>query len=486
MKRLFNFGRWGLGRWRLKEPRAGEPRAGQWLSFGLASLSLAVVMTCAGPGRLEPAEPVQPPSEPAESGAREPKQVPPPMKVAVEQNPQAAEQSPSSAALGRAALGNFFVGLQQLEQGEREDHVRVLWLGDSHTAADFWSNTVRRALQARFGVGGPGYVRVGVERYRHGQVKVELGGGWRYSPRLPARTEPLDDGIFGLAGMRASARPGAHATFEPYTGVLDGGARWQVLYRLGRTSSFRATLGDQSVVVGASRPGPTPSDVPIARLALETEAKASLTLDHVRGEPEFFGVIAESREPGLVLDTAGIDGAKARTPLAWNEQAWVSGLQARPPELVILAYGTNEVYERIDPERYIQDYRDLVGRIRQGAPEAACLIVGPTDVARPEGGSQPRVQAISQAQKVAAEELGCAFIDTQRLMGGEGAFMSWAAKRPPWGTSDNVHLTVEGYRELGRRTAELILSEYDQVKAALVTSQQPVASPKPASPKPAR
>ena len=56
-------------------------------------------------------------------------------------------------------LATFFGGLTELKNGMRKEHVRVLWLGDSHTNADFLSGTVRSALTAGFGDGGPGFVR---------------------------------------------------------------------------------------------------------------------------------------------------------------------------------------------------------------------------------------------------------------------------------------------------------------------------------------
>ena len=41
--------------------------------------------------------------------------------------------------------------LRELERKQRASHVRIVWLGDSHGAADFWSGAVRTALQERFG-----------------------------------------------------------------------------------------------------------------------------------------------------------------------------------------------------------------------------------------------------------------------------------------------------------------------------------------------
>ena len=56
-----------------------------------------------------------------------------------------------------AALVPFFEQLYRLERGESKEVLRVFQYGDSHTAADEWSGTLRYLLQARFGDGGNGF-----------------------------------------------------------------------------------------------------------------------------------------------------------------------------------------------------------------------------------------------------------------------------------------------------------------------------------------
>src|SRR5262245_39409172 len=62
-------------------------------------------------------------------------------------------------------LARFHAALNQLERKQRKDHVRILWLGDSHGQADFWSGQLRKSLGERFGKGGPGFVHLGYKNY---------------------------------------------------------------------------------------------------------------------------------------------------------------------------------------------------------------------------------------------------------------------------------------------------------------------------------
>jgi lysophospholipase L1-like esterase len=165
--------------------------------------------------------------------------------------------------------------------------------------------------------------------------------------------------------------------------------------------------------------------------------------------------------PSVVLDTLGIDGARAKTPLAWQAVAWERELAARRADLVVLAYGTNEVYESRDPNVYAGYYRELLARVRRAAPDADCLIIGPTDVMQTLGQSHPRVVEISSVQARVSSELGCGYVGAHELMGGEGSYSEWQTVKPQLAGADGVHLTVRGYQELGQLTSELLLRGYE-------------------------
>src|SRR5690606_24377574 len=135
--------------------------------------------------------------------------------------------------------------LQALHTGSRDQHVRISWLGDSHTAADLWTHKVRRELQGRFGVGGPGFVHLGLKQSRHSQLKLDVLGSWQRLPTQPSRTQPLLDGVFGLGGMRAVAKHRARCKARLLSGAVAGSARWQIGYRLPPGASFELSLGEQ-------------------------------------------------------------------------------------------------------------------------------------------------------------------------------------------------------------------------------------------------
>jgi lysophospholipase L1-like esterase len=126
---------------------------------------------------------------------------------------------------------------------------------------------------------------------------------------------------------------------------------------------------------------------------------------------------------------------------------------ARRPDLAVIAYGTNEAFDGLRVSAYEEQLALLVGRIRRGAPDVDCLIVGPPDALEPSGASAPRVALIGAAYRRAAAELGCAFVSAQALMGGPGSYAEWMRAGPPLATGDRVHYTPKGYRRLGELLA---------------------------------
>jgi lysophospholipase L1-like esterase len=378
------------------------------------------------------------------------------------------EPTPTSTSAAPDPLTTFWTQLRQLTEHQRSDHVRVLWLGDSHTAADFWVHPVRKALGEIAGRGGPGYLQIGLGVYRHGAATVESTGKWAMVPRAPSYfVGPQGDATFGLAGVRTVPKTGAsEATVRVAKGALRGRVLWKIIYRLpdaGSRFSVRLDPGETHEVRSGMG---TPLDSGLFSLALESEATATLRVGHAQGEPQLFGVIAEGSEPGLVIDTLGINGARVATTLTWDQAHFVAQVKQRNPALVVLAYGTNEIGDALAPWRYAAQYDALLARLRDAVPNVACLILGPPERALADWSGDPREIEIEQVQRQVANQHGCAFFSTIDAMGGPGSLQRWAFASPPLAQKDRVHLTPHGYETLGDALARSLLASRPSLPAA--------------------
>jgi lysophospholipase L1-like esterase len=357
-------------------------------------------------------------------------------------------------------LARFQRALVALARGRRQEHVRILWLGDSHGQADFWSGRLRSRLAAIFGEGGPGFVHVGYKNYRHDDVALDVQGKWRMRPKRPVSTRRQDDGAYGLGGLRFSGiARGPRATLTLTRPSPSGRWVYDVCHRFGTDADALA------LELGAGLAPPSGEER--ARIVVHSTATTTGSVEHLRvestsaaleivpsGETALCGVVAEVPEessPGIVVDTLGINGARLATALAWDADAWVAEVARRNPSLVVVEYGTNEAGDPKPPVTDVdRQVGELLARVRAASPDADCVVLSPTDRSDAENGAE----AMHDAMERAAAAHGCAWFDTWSILGGRGAMKTLAAPPEPHAQRDGVHLTIRGYRALGDRLFE--------------------------------
>ncbi len=369
-------------------------------------------------------------------------------------------------ALAPEPMASFFKALAATEKKKR-GLVRVVHYGDSHTAADFITTSIRRTLQKRFGDGGRGFVLLGKpwRSYMPKDIAISARGSWK-THRILIAANPEDlDGRYGLGGVAVDADERTAATKVATVRGSGFGDRMSSfeLYYMKQPGG-----GSFSVYVDGKQKG----TVNTARRKVSSgffrlEMNQGIHEVEVRlkgnGNVRLFGAVVENDGPGIVYDTLGINGAFFYTPLRWDSSLLTEQTARRNPDLLITMYGANEADSRnLTPGQYALDVKKVVSRLRAGAPNAACLMMGPPDrhMPLPVGGEPTRLDWIIDVQREAADEIGCAFLDIQEIMGGPGSHKLWQTRG--MAQSDGIHLTVRGYRVLGEMLAKMILDAYRQ------------------------
>jgi lysophospholipase L1-like esterase len=361
------------------------------------------------------------------------------------------------------ALRRFFDSVVRLEGGQAQEDVRIVQFGDSHTAADIQTAVVRRALQGRFGDGGRGFVAIGKpwKGYLQDGVRCGMSTEWASERGKLAKGKFSGDGLYGLAGIGVETRQhGARA----WTDITARTARTEVAYlEQPNGGSFDVFVDGVRVVRVATRGERTTS----AFRTFDVSEGAAHQLE-VRatgdGDVRVFGLSLDRAQPGIVFDALGINGARVTTCLQWNEQHWAEQLKHRAPALVVLAYGTNESTDENMPQQtYERQLVDLLGRVARAVPTASCMLMGPPDRAVQSDGSwmtSSKLLEVIASQRRVAEAAGCAFYNQLAAMGGEGTVAGWAQEDPPRAQRDRVHLTREGYAQLGSSFASDVMRAY--------------------------
>ncbi|MDQ2855247.1 MAG: GDSL-type esterase/lipase family protein, partial [Acidobacteriota bacterium] len=340
------------------------------------------------------------------------------------------------------ALANFFRALRTSQSGQRLEPVRIMHFGDSHIAADILTAQIRRRFQEEFGDGGAGYIvpRNPMTTRRHGATSGATPG-WiieGIGGRVAA------DGIYAPAGIAlATSQANEKAWlqtsanhFEIYYVSQPGGGSIDILVD-------GASVLDVPISLAARLPrlNHFSYDEPVAdnyRVEVRTVAP---------GKARVLGIVAERLNPGVTYDVLGINGARAARLLSWNAAAFAGVLAQRKPDLIILAFGTNEAGDADwTAEAHQQTLTRIIRRLHTAVPQASILIYGPS-----ERGDVPlaagRMPAVIAAQRRAALASNVAFWSSFDAMGGPGSLNAWIARG--LGQADHVHLTSPGYIRMG-------------------------------------
>ncbi len=362
--------------------------------------------------------------------------------------------------------------------------VRILQLGDSHTAGDQFTGHLRTLFQRRFGAAGRGALPPGVPflGFRPHQVTVTQRGNWRV-----VNSKASDStGIFGLSGFRLeSRRKGDSMTLTANAGERGfdqaslsfvqqpkGGAiiistdkgKWK--YRLktsGRTT--KARIKRLKIPVGSRR------------LHLQSTGGGVVSI---------LSWMVETNKAGVVFDSYGIVGATAHVMKKWSPETVTLELAQRQPDLLLVAYGTNDGFDdNLVGSTYLNKFRKYMRFLRDRLPFTAIVVIGPPDAerlprscrrlnsdqvdlrCRPltknetkkyktlffQPGSRracrwhppPKLETVRMAQQTVSRKDGYYFWNWSRVMGGKCGTDAWHRKRPALAAGDRVHFKKKGY-----------------------------------------
>ena len=389
------------------------------------------------------------------------------------------------------AMRAFHKSLKRTEGGR--GITRIMQFGASHTAADILTGYLRDDLQKRYGDAGIGWFMPARpwRTHRHSRILHDnprsKRSRWDWDA-VRHKKSWREDGRYGLAGMATTAthkrqwtrfatrRNAKAARLEIYFDKSKNGGDFYLQRDSERRTRHRTRGRGLGSVTKTFMDGPH---------SFHLRPRGN-------GPVRLYGGVLERDTTGVVFDTLGINGARAASMLKWDYRLWAQLVKKRRPDLVILAYGTNEAGDKDEPIGvYQSNLRQVVERVRRAAPNASCVLFGPTDrpiledrVAKKNVKDvdktfriRPRLGLINQSQRTISAEYGCAYFDAIEATGGRFSIVSWADREPRLAYGDYVHLTNRGYRILARRFLQALLpasSKGNTPDAPPTTSTRPV------------
>lgn len=368
---------------------------------------------------------------------------------------------------GSQSLDHFFAALAKTQSKRDRAITRVAHFGDSIVVSDYVSGTLRRLFQETFGDAGHGYMLIANPwpAYFHNDVFRFATKGFRVS-RIVGPT--VKDGLYGLGGVTFSATSGVIAQFgtAPKGDLGRNVSRFSLSY-LARPFGGQFELrvdGETRAEVDTLASSPEVRRVEVA----VPDGPHQFEMRMRSGETRSFGVVLERDGPGVVWDALGVQGARIRFLDKQNDAHFADELRWRNPNLVVYQFGANESGDgyAYPMDEYFVTMKAVIEQQQKALPQSSCLIIGAMDRARHVDGvtsSMKIIQLIIEQQEKAARELGCAYFDTYRAMGGWGSMPAWV--RRGLGQADMTHPTGVGAIRIGGWIFRALMKRYDQYLA---------------------
>ena len=411
--------------------------------------------------------------------------------------PFAEPEKPVAAPLTGRPLSRFFSALASLEAGVRTKPVTIVHLGDSHIASDSLTRGIRRRLQARFGDAGRGMmVPAGAYKYAVADgVTFKRVGHW--SARNSFRQK---GGPYALSGVRlVTSSRGAKLLLTAHNDPFDWG---EVTVVTGpKQGIVRLTAGSETVEFNARA-----ADLGSKVVRINAKAGKLTVTAGGRGATTVLNWSIGRDTPGIRYVNFGLAGATADVTKRWSRQLVANDIAHLKPDLIVWGYGTNEGFnDRLDLKSYSKTVTSFVAYLREQAPDADFLFIGPADsarlpryarhlrrsascrqlspaeaagygklVSRRSGALQrwhapPKLAAVRNFLEGLAAEQKAGYWDWSAAMGGDCAINRWASQKLAAG--DRVHLTNRGYDRSASLFVDHLVNSFSQSRLLAATQQ---------------
>lgn len=335
----------------------------------------------------------------------------------------------------RVFLSAFYAALAQSETRI----VRVLHYGDSQIEEDRMTQQIREALQARYGGAGVGMMPL-VQTIPSLTVKQQLRMSDRFitpaqGPRryfvYGFKRDQRADGLYGPLGQMAVMNDSLVKGSEALTAICTPQVkeppytRWKIF---ADTAIHYTTSGDTVQLTG-------------------------------RGKVY---ALSQESETGVIVDNIPMRGCLGLVFTKMDREQLSTFYRQENVRLIIMQFGGNAIPSNRNPgtiAAIVKGLREQVQYIRECAPEASILFIGPSDMLTQTDGewqTYPMVPYMDRLLRKMAGEENIAYFSLYSWMGGRGSMMRW--QEVGLAGSDGVHFTRSGARKAGKAVAEWILS----------------------------
>ena len=328
--------------------------------------------------------------------------------------------------------------------------VRIIHYGDSQLEEDRITMTLRRNLQAKYGGGGVGLLpmhqtipmrSVSQSTYINGQRQTTKQGPKRYLVYGP-KDMHRSDGLYGVMGQSAlmdNSRVGGSERIEvnvTATGDSTATERYFSRVRLVADPSITMRVNGQDIHNGQ-----------LATLPDSTHSVRTL----FTGKGQVYGFSLET-PTGLIVDNIPMRGCSGFVFASMNAKQCSNFYAATGTRLVIMQFGGNAIGRNSEAtiKFNVEQLRKQVRLMKERAPEASILFIGPSDMLIRKNGQMQTNDGVPYMDRLLlrmAQEEHIGYWSLYHAMGGRNSMLRWQEQN--LAGKDGVHFTPKGAERAG-------------------------------------
>ena len=356
----------------------------------------------------------------------------------------------------------------QLENAQDEGKTyRIMHYGDSQIEMDRISSVLRQKLQELFGGSGPNMIPA-VQPVATISVSQHASGLTRYM-------------VYGDAARAAHNRYGVMAQYGQVIGsgsiTFNQTHHSQAFAKAKEISTVSVLLGKNSEGFSATLRCDTiapeakvlPANDAVSLVTWILPANVKRGTISFKGNAEIYAVLLDG-EPGVALDNVALRGCAGNIFTRLDEATMRQSFDLLDTKLIIMQFGGNRMpgitsLKFISP--YIAELESQIQYLKETAPEATFLFIGPADMGKSYNGKMGTwkgLPELNDSLRAMALRNEVAYWDMFNVMGGEGSMAQWVRHNPPMAGPDYVHFTFRGAQEIGSSLAKSFTTYYDFYK----------------------
>ena len=380
------------------------------------------------------------------------------------------KENPNRIYLPEDDYTYFDTLFHQLEQAQDLGVTyRVMHYGDSQIEMDRISSVLRQKLQEFFGGSGPNMIPA-VQPVATISVVQHASNLARYAVYGDASNHRAPHNRYGVMTQFSQVNGSGSISFseshhsQAYANVKEIST---VSVLLGRNSEgFTATLKCDTIktepkVLAAS------DSVSLITWILPADVKRGTI--NFKGNAEIYAVLLDG-DSGVAIDNVALRGCAGDIFTRISEPIMRQSFDLLGTKLIIMQFGGNRMpaitsLKSIPP--YIAELEKQINYMKQVAPKATLLFIGPADMGRSYNGKMGTwrcLPELNDSLRAMTLRNHVAYWDMFNVMGGEGSMAQWVKHKPALAGPDYVHFTFAGAQEIGADLAKSFTTYYDFYK----------------------